>query len=727
MVRSRLIVAISFGILIVAPFRTAVAGAQEEAARKSLAAARRTSPVELDGALTEGAWQAAQPIADFVQQEPHIGEPSTERTEVRVLFDEEGIYFGVTCSDSRPGGVLARELRRDNSFSNDDRFEIVLDTYHDHRNAFHFVINPLGTQYDALITDEGQDVNREWDERWYSETRIDSSGWTAEIMIPFTTLRSREGVETWGVNFQRTIRSKDEFVYWTSWDRDFTFAQVSQAGHLTGLSGVHTGLKLRIKPYGLGGFKETPVGRDLETDSINDVGIEVMKFSLTTGLTAEVTVNTDFAQTEVDDAVVNLTRFPVFFPEKREFFLEGAGTFEFGLGGRRGGEVERNLHMYFSRRIGLTDDRREVPIIAGAKLIGRLVGSDIGFLNIQTDDFEGTPANNYTVLRAKRNILSRSNVGIFASNRQSSGSDYNRVFGGEANFTVLKNTDIKGFLSRSFTSTREGNSWAGRAKYNWFSDIHEAFLEQLYIGDQFQHDIGFLQRRGIQRTNAIYVWEPRPDRFNIRNFVFRNELVYLTNLDRHLLQRDQIFQATARFNNDDAMRFNTLYRFDRLEAPFEIASGIVLPPGDYNFRDYFFEQEGSPKRVLSGRVRVGGGDFYSGTRTYVTLTPSFKPIQYLSLEPSYEFNDVSLKEGDFTTHVLNARLNVNLSNRWLTTTLVQYDSASRRNTVFFRLNYIYRPGDDLFVVFNRSEEDIGPRRGLPDTAFMVKLTRSFDF
>jgi hypothetical protein len=703
--------------------QTEPAGTAPASVEKVMRAVRASSPVELDGVLTDPAWALAEPIADFVQQEPDINQPVSQPTQVRVLFDDEALYFGIRCEESTPGGVTARELRRDNALTNDDRFEIVLDTFHDHRNAFYFVINPLGTQYDALITDEGQDVNAEWDERWWAETEVTNSGWTAEIKIPFTTLRSPEGADTFGVNFKRFIRRRTETAQWTGWDRDFFFVQVSQAGHLQGLNGIETGLKLRIKPFGLGGFRRPG---DADTDGLNDVGLEVMKFSLTPTLTSELTLNTDFAQTEVDEAIVNLTRFPVFFPEKREFFLERAGIFEFGLGGRRGGTFDRFLQMYFSRRIGLTEDRRPVPILAGGKLIGHTAGMDLGVLNVQTDDFNGVPGSNYTVVRAKRNVLARSNYGLFTSNRQSSGDDYNRVLGGDVNFTLGKNTDLQGFVAKSWTPGRTGNDYAGRAKYNWFSDIYELFLEHLYIGEDFQHDVGFIRRRDIRRTDAVAVWEPRPEAFNVRNLVFRGEITYLTDIGGRLQTREQIFQFTSRHQSDDAWRINFTRTLDVLDQPFEIAPGIRIPIGEYTFLDTWGELEASGARLVAGRLRAGAGDFYGGTRRYVQLTPSVRPWHKLSLETSYEYNDVDLPQGHFLTHVLNARLNFNLSNRWLTTTLAQYDSTAERHVLFFRLNYIYRPGDDLFIVFNRSTEETGTPRD-PDYTLMVKLTYSVDF
>ena len=713
--------AASFGIASGAP---AFAQGMNDSNKKVIRGLRSSDPIEVDGVLSEPAWSKADAISDLVQQEPAINEPITEHTEIHVIVGDDAIYFGVVCADSNAKGVIGRELRRDNSLASDDRFEILIDTFHDHRNAFHFVINPLGTQYDALITDEGQDVNVEWDERWWSEATITDKGWTAEIKIPFITLRSRPNIDTWGLNFKRFIRRKSEIAQWTGWDRDYVFLNVSQAGHLEGVGGIETGLKLRIKPYALGGFTSTSIFGDSNTDAVHEIGLEVMKFSLSPSLTGEVTLNTDFAQTEVDDAIINLTRFPAFYPEKREFFLERAGIFEFGLGGRRGGDTDRYLQMYFSRRVGLTDDRREVPIIGGGKLIGRAGGFDLGLINMQTNDFERTPSNNYTVFRTKRNILSRSNVGAFLSNRQSSGSDYNRVFGGDANFTIFKATDIQGFVAKSFTPGRSGDDMAGRLKYNYYTDIYEVFLEHLYVGEDFQHDVGFVRRRDIRRSDAAFIWEPRPKALNTRNLVFRNEVIYITDTKNTLLTREQTFRFTDRLQTDDAFRFTANNTLDRVARPFEIVPGVIVPAAEYNYTDLWVEAELSPRRVAAGRMRYGRGDFYDGSRQYWQFAPNFRPSPRLSLEATYEFNDIVLPQAAFTTHVVNARVNFNINNHLLTSTILQHDTTADRNVVYFRLNYIYRPGDDIFVVYNQAHTDGTDQT---DRTLLVKMTYSLDF
>ena len=581
-------------------------------------------PIRVDGVLDEAAWAQAQMISDFTQQDPREGEPATERTEVRILLSPSTLYVGVMCFDAQPDRIVARERRRDNDLRNDDRFEVVFDTYHDRRNGFYFVTNPLGTRFDALITDEGVDINSEWDERWWVESRISEQGWSAEFEIPLAILRASPDRDTWGVNFQRFIRRKNEIAFWSGWDRDYTFLQVSQAGTLEGLGGVKTGLRARVKPYLLGAGREAGSDRGLRNAS--EIGIEVAKIGITPSLIAEFTLNPDFAQVEVDDAVVNLTRFPLFFPERREFFLERAGVFDFSVGGRRGGQSERLLQMFFPRRIGLTEDRRPLPVLAGAKVTGRVGDVDLGVLNMQTNNFEGRPADNYSVVRVKKNILARSNVGAFITNRQSrAGNDRNSFAGGESNFTFLKNTEVHASLGRSFTQGATGDQMMGRLKFDRLTERYEVFAEHLYIGDEFRHDLGYVQRNGVRRSNAIVTWDPRPDMLNIRRLAIKSELGYVTDTKNRLESRLQNIQLRTYFQTGAAIRVAANDNFERLDTPFRITPSTAIPPGDYHFGDVLFEFTGRPDAIVVPQITSGVGDFYNGSRKYIELKPSFRP------------------------------------------------------------------------------------------------------
>src|SRR5205823_4406081 len=378
-----------------------------------------TEALKIDGLLDEPAWSLAQPATDFRQERPTEGAPASERTEVRVLFDDKNIYFGIRAFDSEAGHINARDLVRDSNFPNDDKIEILIDTYHDRRNAFRFAVNPLGTQQDALITDEGRDVNVSWDGSWVSAGRIYDSGFTVEIAIPLTTLRFKEGIDTWGLNFARIIRRKNEESLWTSWQRSFGLERVSQAGELAGVAEIRRRRLREIKPYASGEWREgVPlIGKPgFDAGARGNAGIEVAKLGITPSLTAEFTVNPDFGHAEVDNQVINLSRFSVFFPEKRDFFLENSGIFLFGRQGSN--------QAFFTRRIGLTDRGQPVSIDYGAKLTGKAGSYNIGFLQVQTHSAgQGKsgleiPRQQFTVFRIKRDILKRSTIGAIIVNRQ---------------------------------------------------------------------------------------------------------------------------------------------------------------------------------------------------------------------------------------------------------------------------------------------------------------------
>src|SRR6266404_4190201 len=417
---------------------------------RRIQAVRITDLLKIDGLLDESAWSLAQPATEFLQQQPTEGAPASERTEVRVLFDDKNIYFGIRAFDSDAKHINARELVRDADFSNDDIIAIVLDTYHDRRNAFRFIVNPLGTQQDALITDEGRDINVTWNGSWISAGRIDDKGYAVEIEIPLTTLRFKQGIESWGLNISRVIRRKNELSLWTSWQRSFGLERVSQAGELTGVEEIRRRRLREIKPYASGEWREgVPLisKNGLDAGVRGNIGIEVAKLGITPSLTAEFTVNPDFGQAEVDDQIVNLTRFSVFFPEKRDFFLENSGIFLFG----RQGENQ----AFFTRRIGLTDNGAPVPIDYGVKVTGKIGPYNIGFLQVQTRKLGeastglGIPRQQFSVLRVKRDILKRSYIGAILVNRQGAtavgGSTYNRVGGADAEFNLTDHYKVKAF------------------------------------------------------------------------------------------------------------------------------------------------------------------------------------------------------------------------------------------------------------------------------------------
>ena len=384
-------------------------------------AERVERPPSIDGQLDEAIWEGMCGPTDFYQKEPLEGQEATEVTRVCIAYDQANLYIGVEFRDSEPDEIRASELQRDSTLEGDDSFTVILDTFHDHRNAFLFRVNPLGTRSDAVIRNESDRLSSEWDEQWTEASAITEGGWTAEISIPFKILRfSADEEQTWGINFERVIKRKNEFVYWSGWDRNFLFQHVSQAGQLEGLSNIIQAERLRIRPYVVAGVERIAVGPSIGTRRLWDGGIDDLKFALTSNLTADLTFNPDFGQVEVDAQRVNLTRFSLFFQEKRQFFIEGADSLKMRVSLLHFGPPP--LELFYSRKIGLSEAGQPISIVGGGKLTGKVGGFDLGVLNVQTDDYQQEPGENFMVARVRKEMLGRSYIGAIFTNRQSQGN-----------------------------------------------------------------------------------------------------------------------------------------------------------------------------------------------------------------------------------------------------------------------------------------------------------------
>jgi hypothetical protein len=726
----------NFGFVIISAVilfaGTFPAKAQDSTSKTGQAVFVEEAPV-LDGVLNDAVWGVAAGLSDFMQKDPREGVPVSEATSVRVIYTEEAIYFGFRCDDSQPGAIIATERRRDEDLTKDDSVAILLDTFYDGRNAFLFRTNSLGAQYDALLTDEGLDINVSWDEKWESVASRDENGWTAEIMIPFKSLRmGQESEMVWGLEMERLVRRKNEAAYWNTYNRNFKFEDVSQAGSLEGLENIAQGLTWRIKPYGLAGFEQTPdrIGGTI-THNVSDIGLELLKYRPTAGLTLDMTVNTDFAQTEVDDLVTNVSRFPLFFPEKREFFLEGAGIFEFGTG--IGLRQSRDFKLFFSRRIGLSPEGEVIPILAGAKFTGRIGPYSVGAIDMQTQDQFGVEGSNFGVFRIKRDLLERSSVGAMFTNRQSSiAGDHNRVFGVDGNFVFAKNLNLQGFVAKTETPDTPEDDWSVFGRVLWDSDFLLAGAEYLLVERNFNPEIGFVPRRDQRKAVLQLGIRPRPQSELIRQWILRTRMDFTKNQDGkqesmqyHIVTSETIFETADRIMVD----FHR--RFERLFKPFAIRPDIIIPTGSYRSWDVLMIIDGGGHRSIAGneilRFNYEWG-FFDGTRIELVLSPQFKLSEALSVDLIYALNDVDLPYGEFTSHVINTRANYAFTNKWLTSATVQYSNLNSFMNFRFRLNYIYRPGDDIFVIYNegRNTNELDPD-ALMGRSVMVKWTYSFDF
>jgi len=685
---------------------------------------------EVDGVLDDPVWDQSAPLSDFHQKDPQEGAPSSEYTVVRIVYTKEAIYFGFRCDDSQPTGIIATERRRDQDLTKDDSVAVILDTFHDHRNAFLFRTNSLGTQFDALLTEEGLDINVSWDEKWEAAASRSEEGWTAELMIPFKTLRMGAKGE-WGLEVERLIRRKNEAVYWNTYERNFKFEDVSQAGLLSGLEEASQGLRWRIKPYGLGGFEQFPNSMgETVTHNLSDIGLELLKFRPTPALTLDVTVNTDFAQTEVDDLITNVTRFPLFFPEKREFFLEGAGIFEFGTGiGIREG---RDFKLFFSRRIGLSPQGDLIPIIAGAKFTGRVGPYALGVINMQTDTTLGIQGSNFGIYRVKRDVLERSSVGAMFTNRQSSlDGDYNRVFGVDGNFVLADHLNLQGFVAKTETPDLPQDDWSAFGRILWNSDFILAGAEYLLVQRNFNPEIGFVSRRDQRKTTLQFAVRPRPESDLVRQLVFRTRMDFTQNQDgKQESMQYHYFTSEALFESGDRIMIDFHSNFERLFEPFPIRPNIIIPTGTYRGWDILLLWDGAPQRRIAGkefiRFRYERG-FFDGRHLELRIEPQIKLSEALSFDVSYLLDDINLPQGDFTSQVINTRANYSFSNKWLTSATVQYSSLDDFVNFRFRINYIYRPGDDIFFIYSEGRNIDELESGLVGRSIMLKWTYSFDF
>jgi hypothetical protein len=666
--------------------------------------------MRVDGRLDEPAWRESVPLSGFVQREPLEGGQPSEQTEIRVLFTDQALYIGAICRDRSPRGIVATQLSRDADLDVDDRLTIVFDPFFDHRNGFFFQVNAAGARADGQVSNNAESLSRDWDGIWNAVARITDEGWIAEIEIPFKTLRFKPGQSPWGFNVERQIKRRQEIDRWTAARQNVWIGNLSEAGQLDGLDGVRQGLGLDVRPYG-----------SAETDSGSGeaaAGVDLFK-NLTPSVNAAVTVNTDFAETEADLRQVNLTRFPLFFPEKRGFFLEAAGVFDVA-----GLANTTDLRPFFSRRVGLVDDVA-VPVRLGVKLTGRQSGYNIGVLDVETGALSdaGLPGGsvdrqNLLVARVSRNLFEQSWVGGILTHGDPSGSGSNTLIGGDARFATStfhgnKNLSLDLFLlgtDDGATGVRDG---AGGFRIDYPNDRWDLALNWRQIGDRFQPALGFVPRAGIRKTDVSVAFQPRPERRGIRQFFFEANPVVVTNLQNRL-ESWSVFTApfNVRTESGEHLEWNYIPTFEQLDLAFEISPGVVIPPGSYRWTRYRTEVNTATKRRWVIDVALWWGGFYGGTLEQVEVGVTLKPGRHLLLAVQTERDTVTLPEGAFTTDVLTLKADYNVTPNVSWSNLVQYDNESRVAGLQSRFRWILQPGNDLFVIFNR-----GWRRTLDDSRF----------
>ena len=714
-------------------------------------ASRTSTPPKIDGRLDDAVWQSAMSIDDFLQREPFEGDPATEKTEVRILVDDDRIYLGFRCYDSEPNRIVASRMQRDSQLNDDDNVSVIFDTYNDRRGGFYFRTNPLGAQYDMLLSDEGRTRNEAWDCIWQTRSSRDAEGWSAEMAIDLDQLRYAESEDAiWGLNLGRTIKRKNEEIFLMPPPLDYGFRgqyRTSMLGTLGGIGALRTKPRFQVTPFTLGGTNREFDGLDPTEQPTLEAGVD-LKYGLTPSLTLDLSYKTDFAQVEADQEQVNLTRFSLFFPELRDFFLEGAGIFDFGetIEFRGGSNSRPPTLVFYSRKIGIQDGQN-IPVVFGGKVTGRAGSYEIGALNVMTEagtfvdedtedrfitlagdsldkdeaklfsepfadtidvdvmDTLNVDRTNLSVMRVRRDIFGRSNIGFIGTNRSPGEEDnYNRVVGGDLNLSFFGSAlKLKGWFAKSWTPGKLEKDLAHNAEVEFRKYNLQLEAKYLDVQKNFNPEIGFVPRDDIRRYNVETRWRPRFRNLPaIRQFSFGPEYTYLTD-QNNLLQSSKLRASFfTNLKSDDWIGFRFERRFERLDDVFDVSDDVDIPIGDYAFTSYSVNLFSNGARAIGGRVSYSFGDFFDGTRNRISAGGDIKLTDQFTIETNYSNNRVSLPGGKFQTNQLTNRFLYTFNPDFFVRGLVQWNSRREVVGSNFLLNYRFAPGSDIFLVYNHA-------------------------
>jgi hypothetical protein len=722
--------------------------ARDADGRITIRAVRLTEAVDVDGRLDEAIYAEVPAMSDFVQQEPHERDAATQKTEVWLFFDRENVYVTARCWESEPGRMIVNEMRRDNNtILQNETFSFVFDTFYDRRNSVIFNVNALGGRMDGQGFDERQ-YSGDWNPIWRLAVGRFEGGWTVEAAVPFKSLRYRSGrSQVWGFNARRINRWKNETSYlsFVPASKGGTGTlQSSMAATLIGLEVAGSSRNVELKPYVTSNLTtnlaaSTPVRNELG----GDVGADV-KYGITQNISADLTYNTDFAQVEADEQQVNLTRFSLFFPEKRDFFLENQGTFTFGgstgtgggagaaggSGGQSGGASDTPV-LFYSRRIGLSQGRA-VPILGGGRVTGRAGRFTLGLLDIVSDEDKatGTRATNFSVVRLRRDVLSRSSIGVMATGRSvaESGTGTNEAVGVDGTFAFFRNLAVNTYWAKTRTDGRSGKDTSYRALLDYGADRYGLQLEHLMIGDEFNPETGYLRRSDIRRSFGLFRFSPRTQKVKaVRKFSWTASLAYIENGDRRLESRDRQGEFAIEFQNSDRFSVGYVDIYEFVPQPFAIDRNVTLPVGGYNYASGRIGYTLGQQRKLAGNVLVESGSFYGGRKTAVSLTRARLNLHpQVSIEPTYSINWVDVDQGSFTAQLMGTRLTYTVTPLMFASALLQYNSSSGSLASNIRLRWEYQPGSELFVVYNEQRDALAPSfPALMSRSFIIKINRLF--
>ena len=673
-------------------------------------AERIREPIEVDGWLDEAAWERARPIGDFYEQQTDEGLPSTEKTIVRVVYDDENLYFGFFCTvgehtdeghtsphaERRAEESRPRTMFRDENIGSDDAVAIMLDAFNDQRSAVFLATNANGILFDMSQNGQGPRTrNLNWDMVWASQGQLVPGGWTAEVQIPFKSLRFERPPSgqpvVFGVGFKRNIPMKTEEVYWPFVSNDSTWYRPAELGKLRGLEGIQPGRNLEIRPYALG--QANGGGEWTGERGQADGGLDV-KWGVTPGLTADFTWNTDFAQEEVDDLQINFTRFSLRFPEKRQIFLEGQSNFAFG--------ERRDADIVFTRRIGLSDNGQAVPILGGSRLSGRQGAYTVGLMGMATAATDNAVGEQFAVARVRRDLFSRSSIGAVFTDRSSDGA-FNRVAGLDTNLHFRDAWSFEGIWARVFEETGQSSTGLASGRLMYEDDLLGGTVKFIEIGENFRPGIGFVQRTGMRKTYLQARVSPRPNISWLRQFHLQANLNNTLNLENVLETRSGVVSGRATFESGDEISVEFTDQHEFTTADYSI-SGVVIPAGEYPFRRAQVSLNTYRRRYASIRASYEFGGFWGGTRDLWTVGTNYRINKNFGLRGNYAYNRIRLPGGDLDTHLISTRMQLAFRNDLILLGLFQYNNATGDLASNIRFNWIPKPGTDFFLVYTELDE-----------------------
>ena len=688
--------------------------------RPTAYASKTNEDIIIDGEITEPAWESADSIGDFIQAVLKEGYPATEPTLVRILYDEKNIYISAICYDSEPDKLVIESLNQDFETHNSDVFAVTFDTFFDRSNAFMFLFNPMGAIKDGQVFNDSRNPNLAWEGVIDVKTKIHDQGWNIEIAIPFSTLRFDSSIDEqkWGMNFLRRVRRKNEDSYWSPLPRRGRVHKMSKAGTLLGINGIKSGKNLSVKPFT--SFSKTSSNK-------SDLGGDV-KWGITPSLTLDLTVNTDFSQVESDRQQINLDRFPLFFPEKRDFFIENAGLFTFGDITERNyrmGSSLKQFSLFHSRRIGL-DKGNPVPINGGGRLTGKLGKYELGLIGISSQGSSEVPEENFNVFRLKRSLFGNSDVGLMYINRKSDfdgNINNNSSYGVDANLKFFKNLVLSSYYAASDDTLSKKDNSVSRLSLGWRGDLWDISGFYKKVGENFDPGVGFINRKGVNHSYGTIGAHPSVSYgklFKLNQYI---ESHYVTDHSSSLVTQTNIASINFHFKDGSIIGLKGVSRFEVVNTAFSVGDNLEVVPGRYNFNEAIISYRSNASLPFFANVNLFNGSYFDGHKRTISLNLAARAGYKVTSQLNSSYNEITYNGQKVHANLYGLKVKYSYSTNIHTLLYYQFNAITNESSTNIRFNFMHSPLSDLFIIF--SERRVGVNGNQLDQGLAIKITKLF--